>query len=433
MRILFIYPYPSKNSHSSYTKFLKIFFYSPISTFEALSSVTPKEHSIEIIDERFEKIDFEKDYDIIGISAMTPQAPRAYTITDEFRRRGKKVVLGGWHPSALPEEAKKYSNSVLIGEGEELWPQLLKDIDKGKLKRIYRQERPVDLSSIPITGSGRAKEKGFRAAVVIEATRGCPNGCDFCAITHSPGRRIFRVRPVERVIEEIRSIPQKYLIFNDASLTINPEYTKLLFKHMKELNKKFFCYGNANVLLRDEELLKLAHEAGCMSWFIGFDSVSQRSINTIGKRTNKVNEYTAVINKIHDFGMNVEGSFMFGFDTDTSDIFDCTLDFICDSEIDKAEFHILTPFPDTPLFDRLEKQNRILTKDWSKYDSKNVVFKPKHITAEELIDGVKKMYTGFYNPSNILKIIGRYVNKGFYPLVSSVSLSFQGLKYSSKK
>ncbi|EMR74595.1 Fe-S oxidoreductase, partial [Thermoplasmatales archaeon SCGC AB-540-F20] len=119
------------------------------------------------------------------------QAPRAYTIADEFRRRGKKVVLGGWHPSALPEEAKKYSNSVLIGEGEELWPQLLKDIDKGKLKRIYRQERPVDLSSIPITGSGRAKEKGFRSAVVIEATRGCPNGCDFCAITHSPGRRIF--------------------------------------------------------------------------------------------------------------------------------------------------------------------------------------------------------------------------------------------------
>ncbi|EMR74596.1 hypothetical protein MBGDF03_00305 [Thermoplasmatales archaeon SCGC AB-540-F20] len=202
---------------------------------------------------------------------------------------------------------------------------------------------------------------------------------------------------------------------------------------MKELNKKFFCYGNANVLLRDEELLKLAHEAGCMSWFIGFDSVSQKSINTIGKRTNKVNEYTAVINKIHDFGMNVEGSFMFGFDTDTSDIFDCTLEFICDSEIDKAEFHILTPFPDTPLFDRLEKQNRILTKDWSKYDSKNVVFKPKHITAEELIDGVEKMYAGFYNPSNMLKIIGRYVNKGFYPLVSSVSLSFQGLKYSSKK
>lgn len=432
MRILLIYPHHAHDSHSFFTKLVKVFSYPPKSAFEALADVTPQEHSIEIIDERFEKIDFEEDYDIIGISAMTNQAPRAYTVADEFRRREKKVVLGGWHPSALPEEAKQHADSVVIGEAEDLWPQLLKDIDKGKLKQIYKQERPVDLSSVPITGSGKIKQKAFRSAVTIEATRGCPHGCDFCAITHSPGRRIFRVRPIERVIEEIQLLPQKYLLFRDASLTIDPEYTKRLFKHMKELDKKIFCYGNANVLLRDEELLKLACEAGCIAWAIGFDSVSQKSIDAIGKTTNKVNEYKAVINKIHDFGMNVEGSFMFGFDADTSDIFDCTLDFVCDCELDEAEFYILTPFPGTPLFDRLEKQNRILIRDWSKYDGTNVVFKPKHITAEELIDGIKKMYDGFYNPSNILKIIGRYVNKGFFPLVTITSRSYQGFKYSSK-
>jgi len=413
-------------------KLLKIFFYSPISTFEALENVTPKEHSIEIIDEHFEEIDFEEDYDIIGISAMTNQAPRAYKVADEFRRRGKKVVLGGWHPSVLPEEAKQHADSVVVGEAEELWPQLLENISKGKLKQVYRQEKPVDLSAIPVREKDKAKQKGFRVAVAIEATRGCPHGCNFCAITNSPGRRVFRVKPVEKVIEEIQSISQKYLLFMDASMTINPKYTKKLFEQMKELNKKFFCYGNANVLLKDEELLRSAQEAGCITWTIGFDSVSQKSLDAIGKKTNIAKQYISVIKNIHDFGMNVEGSFMFGFDPDTPDIFDSTLDFISNSEVDKAEFHILTPFPGTPLFDDLEKQNRILTKDWSKYDSKNVIFKPRNMTEEELVDGVKKMYDGFYNPSNMLKIIGRYVNKGLYPLSSSVSLSLQGFKYSSK-
>jgi radical SAM superfamily enzyme YgiQ (UPF0313 family) len=201
---------------------------------------------------------------------------------------------------------------------------------------------------------------------------------------------------------------------------------------MINLNKKFYCYGNANVLLNDEELLKLANEAGCVSWTIGFDSVSQESLDSIGKRTNVADEYLAVIDKIHDFGMNVDGSFMFGFDADSPKIFDSSLDFISKSEINKAEFHILTPFPGTPLYDYLDKQNRILTKDWSKYDSKNVIYKPKQMTAEQLINGVNKMYEGFYNPSNILRFIGSNVNKGFYPLFTSISLAFQGFKYSSK-
>jgi radical SAM superfamily enzyme YgiQ (UPF0313 family) len=216
-------------------------------------------------------------------------------------------------------------------------------------------------------------------------------------------------------------------------MTINTKYTKELFKNMKDLGKKFYCYGNANVLLNDEELLKLAQKAGCISWTIGFDSISQKSLDSIGKKTNVTDQYTSVIKKIHDFGMNVEGSFMFGFDADTSDIFDSTLNFICKTDVDKAEFHILTPFPGTPIFDEYEKQNRILIKDWSKYDGKNVVYKPKHLTAEDLMNGIQKMYNGFYNPSNILRMIGRNVNKGLFPLITITSISFQGLTYTNKK
>ena len=433
MKILFIYPNPAKTLPSFIAKALSIFTNPIIPAFKALTNVTPKKHSIDIIDERLEKIDYDEDYDLIGISVMTNQAPKAYMISDELRKRGKKVVLGGWHPSALPKEAKQHADSIVIGEGEELWPQLIDDFEKDKLKQIYRQEKPVNLSLIPSLGNGRIKQRGINSAVALEATRGCPHGCNFCAISHSPGRRVFRVRPIENVINEINKIPQKYLLFSDASLTINTKYTKELFKNMKDLNKKFYCYGNANVLFNDEELLKLAREAGCISWTIGFDSISQKSLDSIGKKTNIANQYISVIDKIHDFGMNIEGSFMFGFDADTPDIFDSTLDFICKSEIDKAEFHILTPFPGTPLFDEFEKQNRILIKDWSKYDGKNVVYKPKHLTAEDLTNGIQKMYNGFYNPSNILRMIGRNVNKGLFPLITITSISFQGLTYTNKK
>jgi radical SAM superfamily enzyme YgiQ (UPF0313 family) len=432
MKILFIYPNPSKTIPSSIVKFLSIFSNPIIPAFKALTNVTPNEHSIDIIDERIENIDYDEDYDLVGITVMTNQAQKAYLISKEFRKRGKKVVLGGWHPSVLPDEAKQYADSIVIGEAEELWPHLLNDVEKGKLKQIYRQEKPVDLAYIPNFGNGRIKQKGINSAVAIEATRGCPHGCNFCAISHSPGRRVFRVRPVDQVIKEIKKIPQKYLLFSDASMTINTKYTKELFKNMKDLNKKFYCYGNANVLFKDEELLNLAHEAGCISWTIGFDSISQKSLDSIGKKTNVANQYISVINKIHDFGMNVEGSFMFGFDTDTPDIFDSTLNFICKSDLDKAEFHILTPFPGTPLFDEYEKQNRIIIKDWSKYDGKNVVYKPMHLTAEELLNGIQRMYNGFYNPSNILRMIGRNVNKGLFPLITITSISFQGLTYRNK-
>ncbi len=425
MEILFVYPDPLRSTTSS-SLIKKIFFNDLLSTFKALGNVTPLDYSITTVDERIEPIDFEGGYDLIGISAMTYQAPRAYTIADEFMRREKTVVLGGWHPSAMPEEAQQHASAVVVGEGEALWPQILKDKESGTLKKVYRQDTPIDFSSIPFTRR-RQMTKGFSLAMPIEATRGCPQGCNFCAISNASGYRTFHTKPVEKVIQEIRSIPQRYLLFNDASLTINTEYTKRLFRHMKEIHKKFYCYGNANVLLKDEELLQLAHDAGCLSWSIGFDSMSQESINSIGKRSNVVDDYKAVVKKIHGCGMNVDGSFMFGFDTDTSDIFRSTLDFVHSSNIDSAAFHILTPFPGTPLFTMLEKERRIVTRDWSKYDCQHVVFTPNHMTAEELEDGVKDLYKAYYRSENVLRTIGSNVIKGFYPLYVSVAHAAQVL------
>ena len=426
MNILFIYPDPLNSTNTLSKKIRRIFFKNLIATFEALDRVTPQEHSINIIDERFEKIRFEEEYDLIGISAMTYQAPRAYMIADEFIKRDKKVVLGGWHPSVMSEEAKHHADSVVIGEGEEAWPQLLEDAKQGTLKQYYRQETPIDFSAIPFTNN-RKSRRNLSMTKPIEATRGCPNRCSFCAISNSTGYRVFHTKSIESVIAEIQATPQKYLLFNDASLTIDVDYTKQLFRQMRTLNKKFFCFGNSNILLKDEELLSLAYDAGCISWSVGFDSISQESLQGIDKSSNIVNDYKAVIQKLHKFGMNVTGSFMVGFDTDTPEIFDETIEFICDSDIDSAAFHILTPFPGTPLFHMMDTQHRILTKDWGKYDCMNVVFQPKHMTVEDLHNGYLQMYDDFYN-SHVVKIIGRNVTKGFFPLYISIAHSWQVFK-----
>ena len=365
-----------------------------------LAAITPNKHSVELIDERYKKINFSGSYDLVGISCLTYNAPRAYEVADEFRRRDVKVVLGGYHPSALPEEAKQHADAVVIGEAEYSLPQLLTDLEKGELKPFYRSKKFVDPNEIPSADHQIRVESPFIESV--QATRGCPNQCQFCAIKEIEGC-ILRSRPIENVIEEIKSINKKRLFFADASLTINPSYSKSLFKEMKELNKKFDCCGNINVLAKDDEFLKLASEAGCELIQVGFESISQKSIDDINKKTNKVEEYAKAIRKIEDYGIMVMGLFIFGFDKDAQDIFTKTLDAVNEWNIDRAFFFILTPYPGTNIFHKLDEEGRILTKDWSKYTQMQVVFQPKNMTIDELSTGTKRVIEDFHSISNSLR------------------------------
>jgi radical SAM superfamily enzyme YgiQ (UPF0313 family) len=300
----------------------------------------------------------------------------------------------------------------LIGRSELSWLKILDDFEKNDLKPFYQPIKYDNSVKIPPTN---VYIPGFVITGAIEATRGCPYRCEFCPETIVPESSQFYARPVEEVIAEIKSIPQKTLMFYDNSLTINPDYTKSLFKKMKPLNKKFFCNGNSNILAVDKELIRLSKEAGCVSWLVGFESVSQKTLDEIGKTGNKVDEYFQAVKNIHDHGMAVIGSFMFGFDSDTKDVFDETLKTIKKLEIDIADFCILTPIVGTPVFNKLDKDGRILTKDWSKYDMKNVVFEPKNMTPEELLQGVKRMYTNFYSTSYTVKRIVKSLRLGLYP------------------
>ena len=377
-----------------------------------LAAITPKKHSVEVADERYSTINFKKKYDLVLINFNLSSVSRAYELSDIFKKKNTPVVLSGWYPSIMSKEAKTHADSVLIGRNEINWLDLLNDFEKGNLKPFYGPKKYDKTLKIPPTN---VEIPGFVLTGAIEATRGCPYQCEFCPEANNIGGSQYFVRPVNEVIDEIKSIPQKTIMFYDNSLTINTEYSKNLFKKMKGLNKKFFCNGNIDKLAEDKELVQLAKEAGCVSWLVGFESVSQKTIDEIGKSTNNVEKYNKAVENVHKNKMAIIGSFIFGFDTDSKDVFDETLKMIRDLKIDLADFCILTPFPGTPLFEKLEKEGRIFEKDWSKYTMRNVVFKPKNLSPEELLDGVKRMYIDFYSTQNTVKRIFRGLKLGIYP------------------
>ena len=394
MKILLLMPHPNPD-RSVFSKFQY-----PSSTLQQIAAITPLEHDITIVDERYEPIHYSNSYDLVGISTLTYNSYRGYEIAENYRQMGVPVVFGGYHASLVPEEVKQHADSVVIGEAEISWPQLLHDFQHGKMKQFYRSNRVVKAEEIPAARHDIGIYTPFAQAV--QATRGCPTGCEFCAMNVVEGK-VFRGRPVDEVIEEMKTIKNKQIFFADASLTINPKYTKKLFKGMKELNKEFHCFGNINILARDHEFLHLARDAGVEKWYLGIESISQENIDQAGKGTNKVENYGQAIQNIKDHDMMVTGFFVFGLDFDTPEIFEPTLQSIYEWGLDEASFSILTPYPGTRLFDRFEKEGRITNYDWSQYEEGKVNFKPKKMTEEELLEGITRISHDFYSIPNCVK------------------------------
>ena len=386
----------------------------PILVLQQLAAATPREHWVRLIDDRYDNPFVKESVDLVGISTVTPSAPRAYEIADAYRKQGIPVVLGGIHPSALPEEAKQHADTVVIGEAERSWPQLITDLQQGKMKPFYKPNPTVSPEDIPEPRRDLLRIRPLMSAVA--PSRGCPYHCSFCTLTHLHGST-YRPRPVENVIREIQHTPRKFLVFlHDASLTINKAYAKSLFKAMIPLKRKFIAYGSAPMLSKDEELVKLSKQAGCVIWCIGFESICQESLMADAKKGYSVETYEKMIKNIHRNKINVFGSFVFGFDHDTPDIFDKTLQAAYDFGIDAAEFNVLTPFPITRLFHQLEQEGRILTRDWTKYDLHHVVFQPKMMSPEELYNGVAHVSNRFYSPGKTLqRILNVIVTNRQYP------------------
>ncbi len=405
MKVLLVFP---KIEHGSSTfrdkgSWMSFLFGYPIITLPHLAGITPRKYDVKIVNENLDTLNFDEDADIIGITCYTMTAPRVYKIADEFRRRGKKVVLGGYHPTAMPEEAGKHADSIVLGMAEASWPRLLNDAEKGKLKTIYERDTDFDMADVPPIRRDLIKHNPLQGAV--QTTRGCTNRCEFCAIS-SFCQHGVKQRPIKNVVEEIKQIPNQLYVIHDPHLTTNRKYALNLFKELirQKVHKSWVANGTANVLGKvDDEWLTLAQKSGCVEWFVGFESVSQAALDGIKKTHNKVEDFKKMIKRVHDFGMTVQGGIIFGFDQDTPDIFDTTIEKLNELEIDVLEINILTPYPGTPLFDKMERENRLITRDWSRYNQVEVVYKPKHMTEKELFEGASKVAKEVYSWQNIIK------------------------------
>ncbi|MBU0498257.1 MAG: B12-binding domain-containing radical SAM protein [Candidatus Thermoplasmatota archaeon] len=384
----------------------------PTMSARQLAAITPSEHQVTLVNERYTPIPYTQGFDLVNINFTTSTTPHAYQIANRFRTQGTPVVLSGMHASALPEEAVQHANAILLGRGELGWLHLLHDFQKGQMQQRYEPIPYTHETHLPPTN---VKLPGFVMTGAVEATRGCPYACQFCPEVHIPGGSCYYKRPVADVIEEIKHLPQKTFQFYDSSLTIDVRYTKELFSQMKGLGKRFFCNGNVDTLAQDEELVALSKEAGCLAWLIGFESVSQPTLDAIGKRTNMVENYQKVVTLIHRYHMLVIGCFIFGFDTDTPQVFRETLHMINTLGIDVADFCALTPFPGTPIFQQLQKEKRLLTTNWEQYNLKTVVYKPFHMSPEELEQGLRFLYQEFYNPLFAVKRISKTLRFGLIP------------------
>ena len=401
-----------------------------------VAALTPPGWQAVIADEKIETVDLNQHADLVGITAMTPTAKRAYQIADHFRQRGIKVAMGGMHVSNMPEEALQHCDSVVIGEAEVLWPRLLTDLEAGTLQTTYSHNGNFPaLLNQPRSDWEAMRAKDYLSLHFSETTRGCPHDCEFCSVTSAFGGK-FRNRPIDEVVAELRTFRtfeglltlKRCVFFVDDNIVSNRVYAKEFFTRIADLNLNWFGQASVNIV-RDPEILRLAQKSGCRALFIGFETLCNESLAGVGKTFNRPENYLDVVKKIHDHGIGIDGSFVFGFDEDTEAAFDRTLEFVMRAKLEIAYFSILTPYPGTRLHKRLTAENRVLTEDWDYYDANHVVFRPKRLTPDQLLGGYERVMKELYSTSSIFRRLwGTTAWKNlFYPMNFGFRQSLRGL------
>jgi radical SAM superfamily enzyme YgiQ (UPF0313 family) len=337
---------------------------------------------------------------------------RGYAIADHFRRRGIPVVIGGVHATLCPDEAQQHADCVVVGFGEISWPRLLQDFQAGRMEKRYTDLKPPSLKNYPHARRDLLRKEGYITTSTIWATRGCLNDCDFCSIPATWGSN-FYMRPVEEVVAEIATLPGKEFVLVDPSPMEDPAYAKVLFKEIGTLKKKWFGLSTTKIG-KDPELMKIVGESGCQGLLVGFESVNQMSIGSIGKDHNTVEFYYDLIKRMHTHGMGVQACFVFGLDDDGPDIFRRTVDFCDRAHVDLPRFSTYTPFPNTAAYRKLDAQNRILTKDWTLYDVEHIVVQPKLMSVDRIREGLHWAWEHAYRlPSIARRLLGSRTSTGY--------------------
>jgi radical SAM superfamily enzyme YgiQ (UPF0313 family) len=392
-----------------------------------VASVTPEDYDVKLLDENVEQVNYDDSPDLVGITSMTAQAPRAYEIADEWRRRGVRVVLGGIHPTAVPDEAAEHADAVVIGEVEGVWKQLLEDHETDRLKKFYGSNGTLSLEDLPPPRLDLLDPDRYIMTNITQIFRGCPFNCRFCSVTKFFGNT-YRYKPVEDIVSEVKrrvgaSIKSRFFGFLDDNVGGLPRYSKELFKRLIPYDIMWLSQASLTIA-RDRELLKIFEKSGCKGLFIGLESVSQNALKESNKTFLKVSQFKEALKIIHDHGISVEGAFIFGFDDDDPGVFERTVEFADRVGIDAAQFGILTPFPGTSLSDKLTEEKRIFSRNWADYTIGHVVFEPKQMSPEKLQEGTDWAWREFYSLRRISRRMLHSFHWGFKSSIPILILQF---------
>ncbi|MEX2491613.1 MAG: radical SAM protein [Nitrospirales bacterium] len=414
--LLLVDPYPRNNPYYMTARERRSIWFPKLSL-PVIAAYTPPHWEISLIDEAVEEIDFDTPCDLVGVSVMTCYAPRAYEIAAEFRKRGKTVILGGVHPTYCPEEALRHCEAIVCGEAEDLWPQVIQDLESGTLKSMYRMNEFPNLDHYHPPRIELLNPDSYMTRLCSFTTRGCHFDCEFCSVSPFNGKTTRR-RPVPEVIDELSHAKEwlrseiverigrgsllnalstslriwmgleegSIVAFVDDLHNSHRAYCRELWNALKALNIKWGCQSTM-FLGDDREMVKLAAESGCVSVFVGLESVSANSLDETNKNFNQVSKFEDQIKMFHDHGIMVNPGMVFGFDNDDESVFETAVDFLNKNRVELAYFNVLTPLPGTALYERLNAEGRIFDRDWAKYDGKHVVFHPRRMTAAQLQEG----------------------------------------------
>ncbi|MDD4796240.1 MAG: radical SAM protein [Eubacteriales bacterium] len=381
--------------------------------------VDESRYAVTLVDEYNQRIPYRRQFDLVAMTVNTPNAPHCYRISAAFRAAGAKVVLGGPHATLLSDEAAQHCDYLLLGESEDTWPQFLRDFDAGQARARYQADSPPSLRNLPTPRWDLIKRRFFLMKGAVFATRGCPHHCTYCnlkQIYHD----CFRTRPAQEVLRDVRALPARHFVFWDDNFFADKAYALTLMKGLAPLKKRWA----AQVTLEscaDEQLLAAARAAGCLYLFVGLESFSQASLDHAGKGINRIAGYEAIVQALHRHGIMVQAGIIFGFDDDTPDIFQQTLRGCERLGIDGVTVSILTPLPQTPVYHQMQREGRLLTRDWTHYNGKtHVAFQPRHMTPDELYAGYLRFRRQFYSLASFIRRMRVSRTHWFYNLAMNL-------------
>lgn len=399
--VLFLLPALSEVLDRNFRQ-IKYSLFPPLSLL-TLAALTPSDrYRMLVRDEHVESVEVDEPVDLVAMTVYVSSAQRAYDLADHYRGRGAKVVMGGLHPTVMPNEAARHADAVCIGPAESVWGLMLNDFECGRLQRFYHGTTAGSAALVPTARRDLMNRRAYLVPNTLVTSRGCPHSCSFCYKASFWGERFYEARPLHRVEHELESLCGKFLFLLDDNFLGCRAHARQLFGPLRNSGMVWQASGSLDAA-DDPGFLAEAYAAGCRSVFVGFESLSKENMRGAGKRTNVRADYAEAVRRFHDAGLMINGSFVFGFDYDGPAVFERTVDFAVENKLETATFHVLTPYPGTRTFARMELDGRVVDRDWSHYDTRHAVFRPLAMTPEKLEDGYRRAYEEFYRWGSILR------------------------------